>query len=207
MSRGLVCALLVVLIGACASPVGTQSDDKQVASTLSVYQSLSAGIVTGVLARMQVPDSSHVQVRVEPAGSFWYIEEALEQAVRQRGLVPVATGGTWQIECGVKDARVRYADVRREGLLGRRVVDRTTILVLWMRVNDVERGAFVVDQECRAGATDTIGVDDIEAVEHPGIAATHGILPPESLFASWLEPLILVGAIGVAVVLLFTTRS
>ncbi len=207
MSRALVCALLAVLIGACASPVGTQSDDRQVASTLSVYQSLSAGIMSGVLARIQAPDSSRVQVRVEPAGSFWYVEEALLQTVRQHGLVPVPDSGAWQIECGVKDARVRYADVRRGGFLGRRVVDRTTILVLWMRVNNAGKGAFVYDQECRAGVTDTIGVDDVEAVEHPGIAATHGVLPPEGLFASWLEPLILVGAIGVAVLLLFTTRS
>jgi hypothetical protein len=36
---------------------------------------------------------------------------------------------------------------------------------------------------------------------------TKGYLPPEGFFSTWAEPLVIIGAIAVAVYLLFTVRS
>jgi hypothetical protein len=176
-------------------------------STISVYQSLTADALEETLANLHAPESLKVVVDVQPGGSYWYVESALMRALRQRGLQPVPAGGSWVITCAVSDAHVRYANVRRDGLLGTRTVDRTVTLALWLRISDREKAEYVADREWRVERTDTIEVSDVRQVEHPDVAATHGVVPSEGFFSSWLEPFIMVGAVGVAIFLLFTTRS
>lgn len=191
--------------GICAIPA--RSQDALPPSTLGVYQSLVAGAVDRALAQLAHPESLAATVAVEPAGTYWFIEEGIAQELRRHGVSPVPSSGQWQLECAVKEARVSYRNVRREGLLGARLVDRTAVLSVWLRIGDRAQGKFLYDQEVRSECTDTIEVSAVERVEHPGVAATHGLMPSEGFFSSWLEPLILVGAIGVAILLLFTTRS
>jgi len=44
-------------------------------------------------------------------------------------------------------------------------------------------------------------------LETPGIPATRGALPSPGVFSSLVEPVVLVGSIAVAIVLLFSVRS
>jgi hypothetical protein len=207
MKSGVAEALVAALCCAGVANMSAQPEEGRAASTVSVYQSLAADAIVQLCSQLQPPDSLRVLIAVEPSGTYWFIEEAISRALRERKIQPVPDGGDWRLECGVKDAHVQYSNVRREGLLGARVVDRTTALALWLRVSDRQPARFLLDQEWRSQRTDTINVSDVDHVEHPGVAATHAVVPSEGFFTSWLEPLILVGAIGVAVFLLFTTRS
>jgi len=207
MRSGVVQTLAAALCCVGVAKMSARPEEGQVASTVSIYQMLAADAIAQIFSQLQPPDSLRASVAVEPSGTYWFIEEGIARALRERNILPVPGGGDWRIECGVKDAHVQYANVRREGLLGARVVDRTTTLVLWLRVSGREPARYLHDQEWRSHRTDTITVDDVDRVEHPGVAATHAVVPSEGFFASWLEPLILVGAIGVAIFLLFTTRS
>ena len=207
MRSGIVEALVVALCCAGAPKISAQPEEGLASSTVSVYQSLAADAIVQLCSQLQPPDSLRVLIAVEPSGTYWFIEEAISRALRERKLLPVPDGGNWRLDCGVKDAHVLYSNVRREGLLGARVVDRTATLVLWLRVSDSQPARFLHDQEWRSQRTDTINVSEVDRVEHPGVAATHAVVPSEGFFTSWLEPLILVGAIGVAIFLLFTTRS
>jgi hypothetical protein len=176
-------------------------------STLSVYQSLASEALVTSLGNVRLPDSSRAVVIVEPAGTYWFIEEALSRELRSRGVLPVPSGGELRVECAVKEARVAYANVRRDGLLGTRRVDRTATLAVWIRVSDAKTAQYIVDREWQSGRTDTVDVDIVDRLEHPGVSATRGVLPSEGFFSSWLEPLVVVGAIGIAILLLFTARS
>ncbi len=199
--------ILAALCCACIADVLAQPDTAQAPTTLDVYQSLATEAVAGMCAQLHPRDTLKTDVSVEPAGSYWYIEEAIARALRDRNLVPVPAGGEWRIQCAVKSARVDYANLRRDGLFGGRALDRTTALTLWLRVSDTGSARYLYDEEWQSQRTDTIALSDVVRVEHPGVAATHGTVPSEGFFSSWLEPLILVGAIGVAVFMLFTTRS
>jgi hypothetical protein len=207
MTSRAVGALATALCCAGVASMSAQPEGEQPAPTVSVYQSLAAEAVTQLCSQLRPPDSLRVMVAVDPPGTYWFIDEAISRALRERKLQPVPGGGEWRIECGVKNARVQYTNVRRDGLLSAHVVDRTATLVLWLRVSDRQPARYLLDQEWHAQRTDTIKVSDVDRVEHPGVAATHAVVPAEGLFSSWLEPLILVGAIGVAIFLLFTTRS
>ncbi len=207
MRSGVVEALVVALCFAGAPKISAQPEVGRAASTVSVYQSLAADAIAQLCSQLHPSDSLRVLIAVEPAGTYWFVEEAIARALRERNLLPVPDGGNWRLDCGVKDAHVRYTNVRREGLLGARVLDRTATLALWLRVSDRQSARFLLDQEWRSQRTDTINVSDVDLVEHPGVAATRAVVPSEGFFTSWLEPLILVGAIGVAIFLLFTTRS
>lgn len=207
MKSRVVNGLVAALCWAGTAHVYAQPEAEQAPSTVSVYQSLACDAITQLCSDLHARDSARVLVAVEPSGTYWFLEEAIARALRECRLQPVPDSGEWRIECGVKNARVQYTNVRRDGILGARVVDRTTSLVLWLRVSDIQAARYVHDQEWRSQRTDTIYVSDVDRVENPGVAATHAAVPSEGFFSSWLEPLILVGAIGVAIFLLFTTRS
>lgn len=207
MNHAWVGVILGILCCACPEKPFAQEEEKLPPSTLSVYQAMSAEALGEAFAPLPAPESLKVAVAVEPAGAYWFIEGALMRALRQRGIQPVPDGGTWQLNCAVKDARVKYSEVRRDGLLGTRIVDRTVTLALWLRVSDRGHAQYLADQEWRSERTDTVEVGLLNRVEHPDVAVTRGVVPPEGFFSSWLEPLIMIGAIGVAIFLLFTTRS
>ena len=103
--------------------------------------------------------------------------------------------------------RVVLVNPRRPGLFSARIVDRTVTLALWGKIVDRANGRLLIGETWREERTDTVCVEDLEHLETPGVPATRGVLPPEGLFSSFLEPLILLGAVGVAVYLLFTSRS
>jgi hypothetical protein len=176
-------------------------------STLSVYQSLASEALAISLGNVRLADSSKAVVVAEPSGTYWFIEQALSRELASRGVVSVPSNGDLRVECAVKDAHVAYSNARRDGLLGMKFVDRTVSLALWIRVSDVRKGQYLVDREWQSERTDTVGTDAVDRLEHPGVRATHSVLPSEGFFSSWLEPLVVVGAIGVAILLLFTTRS
>lgn len=207
VSPALIRAVFAALMFLWMPGVQAQPEPEIPPPTLNVYQTLCGEALTEAFAGVHVPESLKVAVVVEPAGAYWYLEAAIINGLRERGLQPVPAGETWQLSCAVKEAYVHYADPRRDGLLGARVVDRTVTLVLWLRVTDRGEQQYLVDRDVRTERTDTIDVSDVRLVEHPEIAATRAVLPSEGFFSSWLEPLIMVGAIGVAIFLLFTTRS
>lgn len=207
MSRASIGVLVGMLWCAGITGLFAQAEDALPPTTLSVYQQLTGEALGQMLGALHVPDSLKVSVSVEPADAYWYIEAALLRDLRKSGMQPIPAGGSWRLQCAVKEANVRYANIRRDGLLGARVVDRTVTLALWLRVSDREQSAYLADTEWRSQRTDTIDVAHVEKVEHPEIAATRGVVPSEGFFSSWLEPLIMVGAVGVAIFLLFTTRS
>jgi hypothetical protein len=61
--------------------------------------------------------------------------------------------------------------------------------------------------ERKAAYADTILLSQVESIEQPAIPSTRGTVPPEDFFSGLVEPLVIVGAVAVAIFLLFTVRS
>jgi hypothetical protein len=102
---------------------------------------------------------------------------------------------------------VAYENVRRDGLFGARVVTRTVFMEADVSVVNRTTGEVLHRSTVSRTRRDDVRVDDLARLEEPGLAWTTGKVPPEGFFSSALEPLITVGAIAVAVILLFTVRS
>jgi hypothetical protein len=111
------------------------------------------------------------------------------------------------VEFGAVGMNVQYSNVRRNGLFGSRVLDRSIVLLARLRLVDRVLGRVVITGERKAVFTDTIPLSQVEGIEHASVPSTRGTIPPEDFFSGIAEPLVIVGAVAVAIFLLFTVRS
>ncbi|MEK7250532.1 MAG: hypothetical protein AAB209_08930, partial [Bacteroidota bacterium] len=111
------------------------------------------------------------------------------------------------IEFGLSDARVQYSNIRKDGFFGAKLVDRKVNLRLTSKVVNRQTGILAFSSDLEESITDTIELSEVSKVENPAIAITKGTLPGEGFFSNLAEPLILIGSIAVAVILLFNVRS
>lgn len=153
-------------------------------------------------------DSSSVAVTMLPKESGWYIEGAFLAELAKRGLHTAPAGSArYAAEIGLSDARVEYSDIRRESFLGPKTLKRRVYLQLSAKVTVQPAGTLVLAKEFQEESPDTIRLSDIERVESPHLPVTRGKIPGEGFFSNFAEPLVLIGAIAVAVYLLFSVRS
>ena len=169
---------------------------------------MMAGEIAGTSFMVAPPvDTLRVQLNVIPRESGWVIEDRMAQVLRQRGARIVTAGGMINAEFGVLRMQVIYENIRRDGIFGPKVVDRDVVVTLHARMVDIPGGSVLISEDVRRDHRDTVLVAEIDRLESPTLPATHGVLPAEGLLQNLAEPLILLGAVGVAVVLLFTVRS
>jgi hypothetical protein len=157
-----------------------------------------------------LPASSPKTVRTSllPDGTYWYLEQPAFDALRQRQLIPSQSpDADYLAELGVTQSGVLYQNARRTWFLGSQQVDRRVHLTVRAKVVERTSGVVLAARETTLSSTDTVYVSDVDALETPGIPATRGALPSPGVFSSLVEPVVLVGSIAVAIVLLFSVRS
>ena len=110
-------------------------------------------------------------------------------------------------ELGAVELHVQYSNLRRNGIFGSRVLDRSVVLLAHLRLVDRARGRVIMSGEQKEAYADTIGLSQVERIEHAAVPSTRGTIPAEDFFSGIAEPLVIVGAVAVAIFLLFTVRS
>jgi len=201
-------ALAIAVRGGLA-PALAQDSVGSTPTNLRIFQSLAAQIGELAVLTLSLANGRSVAVVVTPRENAWAIEHELNRAFRGKGFNLMGSPGDSAVaaEFGVADARVAYANPRRDGFLGQRVVDRTVKLTLRGKIVDRLTGSLLSMREWSEERADVIGISQIESLETPGLLMTKGAVPPEGFFSGLVEPLVLLGAIAVAVVLLFSIRS
>ena len=181
---------------------------KTPATNLDVMRSLARMIADRTLKEAGVKDTPKIQITVLPKESAWYIESGIIDAMRTANL-SLSDDGTapFLIEFGLSDARVQYSNIRKDGFFGAKLVDRKVNLRLTSKVVNRQTGILAFSSDLEESITDTIELSEVSTVENPAIAITKGTLPGEGFFSNLAEPLILIGSIAVAVILLFNVRS
>ncbi|MEW6510699.1 MAG: hypothetical protein AB1428_07025 [Bacteroidota bacterium] len=193
-----------------ATPVSAtlQDSDQAVASNLEVYQSLAAEIADSLAVPPAGEGGRNVHVAVSPSEARWFLEEPVRRRFLARGWrVHPADTAEYRADVGVLQMRVTYANVRRPGLFSARVADRTVRMVAFVRLASIKAGAVLAEGEKVASRMDTVDVALIESLENPMVAVTQGKMPAESFLSGWAEPLAVIGAVAIAIYLLFTVRS
>ncbi len=187
---------------------GLSQETHETSTNLDVIRSLARQIAVAALEETKIDKSDSIELSISPAGSAWYIESSIAEGfqslgftVRQGAATPVA------VEFGLNDVRVEYSNLRKDGLFGSKLLDRKVELRLTSKFTRRSTGSVIWSSENADSATDTIGLSEVSAIENPGIAITRGMVPREGFFSNFAEPLILLGAIAVAVFLLFNVRS
>jgi hypothetical protein len=178
------------------------------ATNLRIYQSLATSLGDSLADRFPGADSQRVSVRIAPPDVAWFLQDAVERPFRAKNCVISGNDSArFGVDFGATVMNVQYSNVRRDGMFGSRVLDRAVVLQAHLRLVDRFMGTVIMTGERKAGYSDTIPLSKVESIEHAAIPSTRGTVPPEDFFSGLVEPLVIVGAVAVAIFLLFTVRS
>jgi len=176
-------------------------------SNLSVLRQLAetVGRRAGDPALAQHGDT--VTVRLQAREAVWFLEASLLAGLRDHGEpVRAVSEGEPVVTLAPEDIEVRYEDPRSDGLLGSTLVDRIVHLSFSAVLLDTS-GTVRFSDTMTESFRDTVALSLIPTLENPNIPATQASLPDEGWFSGIAGPIIIVGALGVAVFLLFHVRS
>jgi hypothetical protein len=201
--RGCIVALALSWIAV----QGIAQEISEPPTNLQIFRSLGARIAGLSLAEVRQGDSSTVQLTVLPRETGWVIEDAVVGALIRQNFKTVDVNGAYRAEFGILELRVGYENVRRDGLFGPRIVDRTVRVSLHSKLFDQRSGTVVFSRDMTEEHRDTVLVSGVERLESVALPATRGQLPPEGFFSTIAEPIVVLGTVAVAVILLFTVRS
>ena len=201
--RRLSWAVLVVLAVAGAA----HAADAEPASNLRLMQELARAEGRELASRIPAADSLTVNVTVAPEALAWIVRGPLLEAVQERRAVPVSSGGAFALGFAITEVSVRYENSRRSWLFGARQVDRIVTLSGDASVTDSRTGRMLAAAPLSRSVRDTVDVAAIPVLEEPGVPQTHAPLPDVGFLEWGAEPLIMIGAVAVAVYLLFHVRS
>lgn len=173
---------------------------------LDLLQILAKRIAIQVSSNVTLGNT--VFVRVNPKDASWYIESGLYDGFRsERVATADADSATYIAVFSIRDSRIRYEKPRGDNIFGERCVDRRVILSLNVKLERRFEETPVLVQQFDEEFTDTISVAKIDQIENPIVDASKGTLESGGFFSTFLEPIVLLGSIGVAVFLLFHVRS
>jgi hypothetical protein len=175
------------------------------ATNLDILRDLMGETARAVRGDLALPPADRVSVAVLPADIAWAVDEKVMAAFAPVAPAGETTGVTAVF--GLRDVRITYENVTGDGLFADKTAERRVRLTVAVRVTRKESGAQLLSEDLPLERTDRIPLSELPAVEHPTLALARGTLEPERLFQGVAEPLILIGAIGVAVFLLFHVRS
>jgi hypothetical protein len=199
---------ILVVQTALAALAQDQAPQSPVSSNLEVMRTLARRIGTSIGRQMAHTDSTSVEVIVYPPDHAWYIDAALLEGIRDRGVrVTGKSGSDYRVEIGLSNLKVAYSNVRQDGFFGSRVLDRTVVVDVSVKIVPENSAEEVTAREFLEENHDTILVSAIQTVENPAVPVTQGSIPQEGFFSHFAEPLILIGALAVGIYLLFTVRS
>jgi hypothetical protein len=145
-------------------------------------------------------------VVVLPHETGWPLEQDFVGAIAPAGKPDTGSAALpVKVELGILEPRVLFEEPRRDGIFGPKIIDRVVRLSVRAKIEVPARPALF--QEFTREARDTVLLSELERLETPGLLMTKGTAPSQGFFGDLLEPLILLGSLGVAVYLLFAVRS
>ncbi len=155
-----------------------------------------------------IPAHGTVCIQINPKDAAWYIESGLYNGFRRSNVeIATADSAMYLVVFSLRDSHIRYEKPRGDNVFGDRVVDRRIGLGLDVKLEQRSGSGPLLVQRFDEESTDTISAAYIEFVENPLVAASKGTLQSGSFFSSFLEPVLILGSVGIAVFLLFHVRS
>jgi hypothetical protein len=200
-----VTLLLCMVVGGLAQEAVVAT---QVTSNLQLMQVLAERIGGRIAEELARHDSARILVQVFPKESAWYVESGIVRGLTAHGWQPVASGvAKYNAELGLSNLRVRYENVRRDWIFGTKTLDRNVTVAMNVKVADQHSGEILLSTTMEEETNDSIEMSAVPLVENPHLPVTVGSMPSEGFFSTVAEPLVALGAVAVAVFLLFHVRS
>ena len=199
---------VLVLLSAVTLSARAQDTVESPPTNLRIFQTLAVQLADTLASVVSHVDSASVSVRVYPGDVVWFLHEPTTRPFLAKGFkLMLADTARYGAELGAIEMHVRYSNLRRTGIFGSHILDRSVSMTGALQLLDRRSGSILLAGDRAASYSDVIEVSQVESVEHPALPVTHGTVPAEDFFSGLAEPLVIIGAIAVAIYLLFTVRS
>jgi len=160
--------------------------------------------VTGIAGS----DTGSVRVEILPEEYGWFMEPDIGNSMSAAGWRPtLSTAAAYVAQFGVDQILVEYYNIRKDGIFGSKIMDRQISMLVNARVVEAGSGDIIWSDDLLEQYRDTVEYAAWPGIESPGVPLTKGELPGEGFFSTVLEPLMVLGTVAVAVILLFSVRS
>ncbi|TAK62760.1 MAG: hypothetical protein EPO24_04695 [Bacteroidetes bacterium] len=139
------------------------------------------------------------------------IEQALVSSLSRNGMVVHSDSLKANPEFSFKvtgaELNVTYSETFRETFFGETKTRRTVSVTLPIVVTEMSAGTVLFGETLKWTVSDTVSTAQISMLEHEQVPSTRAPLPERGFFDRLAEPLIIIGATGVAIYLFFHVRS
>ena len=211
-ARRRLAALTVAIAFGLATPVQPACADGENGAaplpTIEILEELAVDVGRELSGSLPADTAVVIVLDIQPEENVWFVEAGMTEGLAPRHVVrEPGTHAALTVAVGIRSMGVAYENVRRDGLFGGRQVTRTVFMEVALSVSDRTTGEVVHRSNVTRSREDDVPVDDLARLEEPGLPWTTSRVPAEGFFSSVLEPVITIGAIAVAVILLFTVRS
>ncbi len=186
---------------------GTALGGDEPRPNLAVFQSLARDLGKRMGESIHRDDSTSVELVIRPSDQAWIIQGPLTEGISGMGKKAVMRDGEIAAECTIASIGVTYENARRTALFGERLVDRVVNLRIQALISERRSGTILGSSEYADSVRDTVQVSAISRLEDPTVSATRGEIPRDSFFSTFAEPIIMIAAVAVSVLLLFHVRS
>jgi hypothetical protein len=205
-------ALIACAAGAspgCGGTATTAAGVERPTANLEVLRGLVAAIGGAVLDSAGRSMGDTVVLDVDSSSASWIARTEIGAILGGSGRTVIshpgaAQGGSrWNVR-GLT-LGVAYRDIRRNGLFSGAVVDRVVSAGF---TSELTRDGVVVYSGASAEtAIDTVAEESIADLEEGSPESSRGRVPDMETFDRFVEPLVIIGAAGVAIFLFFQVRS
>lgn len=179
-------------------------------SNLEIIQETLGKFTKQILTVIPDKDENILGFKIHQTEQSWIVEHAVINEILSRGykikLIKDSENTTPYIfKVGDAGAKIIYSSMHRKGL--KKFVQRSISVSLQAQVIESKTGNVILSNHFKDEYRDTVNVDDINIIEDKNIPMTRAELPDESIIDRLIEPIIIIGATGVAIFLLFHIRS
>ncbi len=197
-------------VSGCGSGDRIAASREDVPTNLVVLRSVVAGLGKSQLDSIGRFPGDTVTLDVDSSAASWIARTELASALGSAGrrvvLAPSAAESShprWTVR-GLT-LGVEYRNIRKDGLFSEAVVDR---IVTATFTSEITAGGNVIFAGTTSGsAADTVAENRISDLESGSMHFTKGVVPDLRSLDRFIEPFVIIGATGAAILLFFQVRS
>lgn len=199
-------AFVVLLV---AGTPGILRADGNPRSNEEIMIALSHEAASAFCSDLKVPDTASITLKIENGEVNRFFVQPLTESFRQHFLSLYARSGASSVDvlASVADVRVTYGETFSEGVFSARKCRRVVDIAVQFTATSNADGKILSAETEKRTFSDTVYADEISKLQDSSKRIASGPLPDRSVLERFIEPLIIVGAAGIAVYLFFTIRS
>ncbi len=178
-------------------------------SNEEIMVDLSREAVDIFCADLKISDTTSIVLIMENGEVNRFFIQPVLESFRQHFISLYARSGASSVDIlgSVAEVGVTYGEPFSEGLFSARKSQRTVEIALRFAATRIADGKILWAGTEKRSFSDTVYVDEISKLQESSKHIASSPLPDRSALERFIEPLIIVGAAGVAVYLFFTIRS